>query len=104
MSSQHPSLLIRWLEAPARVRLGASALLTILIAACDGLFYSHVSLGSLYVFPTLFLAPALNRPQIVLLSMLFAVLREHFAPFGWDQDSFARLSYGMVSYLGAGLF
>ena len=86
------------------MRFGASALLTILIAAIDGNFYTTFSLGILYILPTLILAPALNRLQIVLLSLLFTFLRQHFAPFGYDGESIARMTYGMVAFLGAGLF
>lgn len=104
MIHQTPSPLIRLLEAPGRVRYGASVVLTILIAALDSSAYTSVSLGILYIFPTLFLAPALSRWQIVLISILFTFLREHYAPYGYEQESFARMSYGMVSFLGAGLF
>ncbi len=104
MSTQPPSQFIRMLEAPAHVLVASALALTIVIAALDSRNSNTVSLGILYIIPMLIAAPALKRWQIVILSIVFTLLREHFAPFGWDQASTARMSYGVVSFLCGGLF
>lgn len=102
--TQSNALFIRMLEAPASVLVGSALVLTILIAAIDSTSGTTVSLGILYIIPMLIAAPTLRRWQIVIMSLLFTLLREHFAPFGWDEESVVRMSYGVVSFLGGGLF
>jgi two-component system, LuxR family, sensor kinase FixL len=104
MPTEQTSPFIRLLEAPARVLVGSALALTVLIAVLDSLHGSTGSLGILYIIPMLIAAPALRRWQIVVLSLVFTVLREHFAPFGWDEASVARMSYGVISFLGGGLY
>jgi signal transduction histidine kinase len=104
MPTQPPSPLIRMLEAPAHVLVAPALVLTIVIAGLDSRSGNTVSLGILYIIPMLIAAPALRRWQIVILSIVFTLLREHFAPFGWDQASAARMSYGVAAFLCGGLF
>lgn len=54
--------MIRLLEAPVGIRLAAAAMLTLFLAPLDASIHATVSLGIPYIFPALYLAPALNRP------------------------------------------
>jgi len=92
------------LEAQPRVMLPLSAALAALIAVLDQQVHSNISLGLLYAIPIMMAAPAISRWQILIAAACCAVLREHFAPFGWEQHAEARLITAFLVFAGTGLF
>lgn len=91
------------LEAPPRTVLPLALALTLAIAAVDYEIQSNISIGLLYTIPILISALSLNWWQLLLASALCALLREHFAPFGWETHAETRVISGMATFAGTGL-
>ncbi|MBI3695591.1 MAG: PAS domain-containing protein [Acidobacteria bacterium] len=74
------------------------------IAIVDWQVKPNVSLGFLYLFPMLLMAPYLDRAEIVTLATLATILREAFGPFPWDASAGPRIILVLLAFLGAGLW
>jgi two-component system sensor kinase FixL len=78
--------------------------LVLTIAVLDWRIAPNFSLGLLYLLPIFVAATAFNRWEIVALTIICAVLRETFSPWGWDQDSLTREFVVVFAFSSAGLF
>lgn len=94
----------RVLDTPKRIGLIATAVIIAAIAWMDANIYPRVSMGMLYTVPMVFGSLFMNRTQIGVQALALSLLREHYHPYGWDQDAFTRFFYVFISYAAAGLF
>ncbi|MBI4889231.1 MAG: PAS domain-containing sensor histidine kinase [Acidobacteria bacterium] len=92
------------LETPPWRVLPVALSMAVVIAALDYSVRSNLSLGLLYAFPIVLSALVLSRPQILLASLVCALLREHFAPFGWEAHALLRIVSAFATFAGTGLF
>lgn len=99
-----PMSLARIFEAPRKVIFAWTIGISLLIALLDIWIDTNVSIGILYLIPMLLVSFILERPQIVLLGLVYSLLREHLSPFGWELESVARIGYAIIGFSGAGLF
>lgn len=99
-----PLSLARVFEAPRKVIIAWTIGISLCIALLDIWIDTNVSIGILYLIPMLLVSFTLDRGQIILLSLLYALLREHLSPFGWELESVARIGYAVIGFAGAGLF
>lgn len=74
-----------------------------LIALADWYVERNLSIGVLYTFPIVFAAMTFRRSEMVILTIVCTVLREHLAPFSWGPDVQQRMFYTALSYGGVGL-
>lgn len=74
-----------------------------LIALADWYVERNLSIGVLYTFPIVFAAMTFRRSEMVVLTIVCTVLREHLAPFSWGPDVQQRMFYTALSYGGVGL-
>jgi len=97
--------LVRW-YAPERRNhaLVLSAVAIVAIALIDWLVVPNIGLGFLYVFPILLLAGFLSRREILLLTLVCAVLRELFSPFHHNVESLPRTVFVWVGFTAVGWF
>jgi PAS domain S-box-containing protein len=93
----------RLLEAPPRAVLPLCLALVLLVAAVDFKIQSNISVGLFYVIPILISALSLNWWQILILSLVCSVLREHLAPYGWEPHAITRVFSGVATFAGAGI-
>jgi PAS domain S-box-containing protein len=77
--------------------------MVVAIAIADAYVQRNISLGVLYTFPVVLAAMSFRRSEMLIVTAVCAVLREHFAPFSWEPDVGQRLFYTFVSYAGVGL-
>ena len=77
--------------------------MVMLIALADWYIERNLSIGVLYTFPIVFAAMTFRRSEMVILTVVCTVLREHFAPFSWEPDVQQRMFYTAISYGGVGL-
>lgn len=91
------------LEAPPRTVLPLSLAFVILIAAVDFQIQSNISLGLFYVIPILISALSLNWWQILIASVVCSLMREHFAPYGWEPHAATRVLSGFATFAGTGI-
>lgn len=90
--------------ASPRVVLPVAGGLVLLIAVLDRAISSNIALGLLYAIPIMLAAPWLSRWQILLVSAVCSVLREHYAPFSWLDHAELRLISAWITFIGGGLF
>lgn len=94
----------RVLDTPKRIGLLVTVIIIAIIAWMDANIYPRVSMGMLYTVPMVFGSLFMNRGQIVAQALGLSLLREHYHPYGWDQDAATRFFYVFISYAAAGLF
>ncbi|WP_321476253.1 ATP-binding protein [uncultured Paludibaculum sp.] len=99
-----PFSLARVFDAPRGVIIAWTIGISLAIAALDVWIDTNVSIGMLYLIPMLLVSFILNRGQIIFLGLVYSLLREHLAPFGWELESVARIGYAVIGFAGAGLF
>lgn len=89
--------------APAnRTRLLAlAALMATIIAVIDWWIKPYVSLGFLYLFPILIVGGFLSRTQIVVISLVFAVLDFRNFP---EDETLVHIIFSSAGLIGTGLF
>jgi two-component system sensor kinase FixL len=88
-----------------RSKVLASAFgLGLAIAVVDWLVLPRHALGGLYVFPILIAACYLSERQVVLLSIICALMREALGPDPWASIALSRVPIGVCAFAGAGLF
>lgn len=73
------------------------------IASADWYIERNLSIGVLYTFPVLFAAMTFRRSEMLVLTAVCALLREHLGPSSWQEDAQQRLFYTFLSYAGVGL-
>ncbi|MDR1989478.1 MAG: PAS domain-containing protein [Acidobacteriaceae bacterium] len=83
--------------------LVGAALLIVGIATLDFVTKPYFSLGFLYLFPIMIVGGLLRRPQIVLVSLVCAVLQEAFSNLPGN-EAIVRLVMGAAGFTGTGLF
>jgi two-component system, LuxR family, sensor kinase FixL len=98
------SVLGRLVEAPRQNALALAAALIFLIALVDSQVHGNYSIGTLYIVAILIASPFLRGWQLFPLAAFCAFLREHYAPFGWEEGAAVRVFYVFVGYLFSGLF
>ena len=74
-----------------------------LIAFGDWYIERNLNIGVLYTFPVVFAAMTFRRSEMLLLTAVCTLLREHLGPFSWQADAHQRLFYTFISYGGVGL-
>jgi len=100
-----PRRLFLWfMDAPTLHVLLVAALLSAVILWLDIVVHAEISTGILYIIPSLILGLRLDSPKMLAISLLFAVLREHFGSSPWEPEWQGRLAYGLLSFTGASLF
>src|SRR5215472_14371927 len=97
-------LLLDWIwdrrnRAPV---LLASSVIVVAIAAVDWWTKPYFSLGFLYLFPIMLVAPILPRWTIVLLGLACALLSERFSNLD-PSDAGIRLGFETLALCGCGL-
>lgn len=90
-------------ESNRRRLLTLSAFLIVCVALLDWWSKSYISLGFLYLFPIMLAGGFLNRPQIVALGTLCAVLQEVLGDLP-AADAIPRMLLSSVGFIGTGLF
>ncbi len=73
------------------------------IAFADWLTKPYISIGFLYLFPIMLVGGILRRWQIVLLSLLCAILQEAFSNLP-PNEAITRLLMASAGFIGTGLF
>jgi len=86
----------------SRVLPVALALIGIL-AAIEWYFRLDFSLGVLYAIPVLVAAAVLNRSQIVLFSLLAALVRTPFTPSASNVEAFLKFAMASIAYAATGM-
>lgn len=74
-----------------------------LIAFADWYIERNLNIGVLYTFPIVFAAMTFRRSEMLVLTVVCTLLREHLGPFSWQTDAQQRLFYTALSYGGVGL-
>jgi two-component system sensor kinase FixL len=90
-------------EAPASTVLPVAVSLSVLIAVLDYITGVHLSLGLMYTIPIVLASQSLSRFQVVLASLVFALLREQFSPYSWAPHAESRVASGFATFAVTGL-
>ena len=99
------STLLRWYAPERRSRaLALTAGAIVVIAVVDWLVVHNIGLGFLYIFPILLAAGFLSRSQIVVLTLMCAVLRELFSPFHHNMESIPRTIFVWIGFTASAWF
>jgi two-component system, LuxR family, sensor kinase FixL len=73
------------------------------IAYVDWRVQPYISIGFLYLIPVLLVSIYLGRPQIIVTSLICAVLQEAFAHLP-ESERVIRLIFGSIGFVATGLF
>lgn len=89
--------------ASRKVLLIAAAVLSCIIAVADRYTEPFLSIGFLYLFPMMLVSGILTRWQIIIASIVCAILQELYSnlPF---QGAFPRLLFSWLGFAATGLF